>query len=261
VKLAGLSITAKGDIIFKDEHGAAVPVGKITREVTHNRAKGDKIRSRQMLDGGTGAVGGVHALAQYDAVYFIDTNCKVIKRKRVAVAAFIRSRIEATSSGHKVICDEERVNLYEFHGSPKKPELLAIFKLACDVRKFPDFSANSRIAIVTDTELGAHDEINERRRPIVDGHLLPQGFHLLYASADVGQEAINKLIRFCDRMARRRLADIKKGKLTDGPLREIDEDPIVRFRYLYNSGLEIVNPEVPVVVVTPGTKVQIFGRR
>jgi hypothetical protein len=62
-------------------------------------------------------------------------------------------------------------------------------------------------------------------------------------------------------MARRRLADIKKGKLTDGPLREIDEDPIVRFRYLYNSGLEIVNPEVPVVVVTPGTKVQIFGRR
>jgi len=53
---------------------------------------------------------------------------------------------------------------------------------------------------LVDSEIGEIGKFNRRESTMLGDHFLPDGFELIYASADVGQEyPHNKLLRICDR--------------------------------------------------------------
>ena len=262
VEASNMSITPSGDLILRDKNVTEFTPVNFSRAVSHERPKGPKVRTRQFLNQGVGAIGGLRQLSQYDSIFVIDTNTKQIKGKSVSVAAFACCRIDSEFGNYRITCNEERINIYEFHNVLKKPELLAILKLAGDVSRSKYFKSSMRMAVVTDTELGIHDELNERRIPIYGDQYLPQGFELLYASADTGQEALNKIIRVCDRQAGKQLEELENEQVRTGHLQVLKEDRKVKFRVGFRNGrLTIKNPVIKEQQLDLSKGVTLMGLR
>jgi hypothetical protein len=74
---------------------------------------------------------------------------------------------------------------------------------------------NHRIALVVDSELGSHSDINSRKIGYYVHHKLPPQLTIGYSSADVDNETLGgKMIRMCDQMATRCLTEIERvGRL------------------------------------------------
>lgn len=259
-KVTGVSITPAGDILLKDEEGAVIAPENLVREVSYDRPKGPKVQSRQRLDGNVGCVGGLRELCRYESVFCIDTNTRVIGGNHVSAACFVCCQFRLDGEKFRVEC-EEKVNVYEFHNVPSSPELLAILKVARDIKRSSDFSDGLRFAFVTDSELGMHGDFNARRKPIYGNYCLPEGFSLLYASTDTGQEVLNRILRFCDRRAGKYLDFLEEGTVKVTSLNILEEDERIRYRYMFQEGLEIVNPLVSEMRIQPGARIALYGRR
>lgn len=249
-----------GDMIFLDKNGVEMEPEAIVREMNHDRRKAPKVRTLQNLDGGEGAIGGLHQLTCYDVIFAIDTNTKIIGAQKVSVSGFISFSIEKGVSDYTVSNTEDHVNIYEIHGEPEKPELFAIVKLVQDLQKSPNFSEKTNIAIVTDTELGALGDFNSRKQPIYQEQYLPKGFSLLYASADTGWEVLNKFIRLCDKQASNQMDDLCNGNTPDAPLVPLDGYDSVKIRVgRRNARLTIENPTVSDLGLNTADSIAMYG--
>lgn len=254
------TISPSGEIVFTDEHGNIVVPEYMDRAVQYSRSKGPKIQSRQKVVGNLVTVSGLSELTKYDSVFVTDANTRTLGNREVSAACFICFRFHP--EGEKVRIESEgKLNIYEFHEVPENPEMLAILKVARDVHRSGGEGIRVGVAFVTDSELGNHDDINLRRRPIYGNHYLPEGFSLHYASSDTGQEGLNRLIRFCDKQASKYLTYLEEGTVKRSPLRTLEEDPRVLYRYMFRDDLEIVNPVVGGIRTQPGTTVSLYGLR
>jgi hypothetical protein len=67
------------------------------------------------------------------------------------------------------------------------------------------------VGLIVDSELGLLEAINRREEPVEGSAFLPDGWQLIYASADTGQELVpNRLLRQCDRHSSEILKTIAK---------------------------------------------------
>lgn len=259
---AKASIRPDGSIVITDADGKEIVPEYMEREVFYDRPGKPKVQTRWRLEAGLASVNGIPELARYESLFAIDTATRSIDGARVSVACFFSFRL--VRQGDKFVVEPEaNLNFYEFRGvNGGNPEMLAILKVANDVAATaPVLSAAAHcFAIVTDSELGAHDEINCRARPIYGDLHLPEQFTLIYASADTGHEFLKKLIRFCDQQADVYFKEIAKGAITK-PFEPLPQDPAVRYRFLFRRGLEVVNPTVGGPSLAPGSTVTLYGRR
>ena len=134
-----------------------------------------------------------------------------------------------------------------------------MLKVAKDVVRSKDYSPRRRFALVTDSDLGAHAEINSFQVPLYGNHLLPQCFQLVYGSSDTGRELLNRLIRFCDQQAARYLQLYEEGSLTPKELLSLAEDPSIKYAYRFLRGLEVLNPIMSGSKLEPGSTVSLYG--
>ena len=252
------SIKPDGEIVFTDDSGKEVVPEYMDREMHYHRPKGPKVQSRKRVVGGLVSVGGLSELAQYDSVFVIDTNTRTLDGRKVSAACFICCRFIPEGDKVRIDCDG-KLNIYEFYNVPGNPEMLAILKVARDVSRSARPRRRLRIAFVTDSEIGSHDEISTGRQPIYGRYCLPKGFLLHYASADTGHEIVNKLIRFCDRQSSNYLRYLEDGSVKQSKLNVLEEDPAVQYRYMFRGNLEIVNPVIRGISVQPGTAVSLYG--
>jgi hypothetical protein len=259
----GERVTARilrdGKLVFVDSGGNEVVPIDMKRTLQYERSKGPKIQTRTTTERALVSVGGLEELCKLDAIFVLDTNSRAINGTKISAAAFVCCSIQHVSEGHKLKL-EDQLNVYEFHGAPGNPELLAALKVANDVVRSKDYSEERSYGIVTDSELGAHDEINSRRMPLYGTHLLPAGFTLVYAS-DTGSEVLNKLIRFCDREASNYLRFFEKGSFPPIQLRALLEEPSVQYTYRVKGGLEVSNASLTGVRMRPGSRVDLYGIR
>lgn len=135
--------------------------------------------------------------------------------------------------------------------------MLAILKVANDTIRGRGSLGACQIGFVTDCDLANHKAISRRERAIYGGHYLPEGFTLIYASADTGQELTNKLIKFCDAQATKYLARLKEGAFRKAGLARLEEDQSVAFRYTYYPDLKITNSTATGATITADTKSSI----
>jgi hypothetical protein len=258
---AKASIRPDGTIVITDTQGKEIVPEYMEREVFYDRPSKPKVQTRWRLEAGLASVSGIPELARYESLFAIDTSTRTIDGERVSVACFFSFRL--MPDGEKFVVEPEaNLNFYEFRGvNGGNPEMLAILKVASDVAATaPVRAVDHRFAIVTDSELGAHDEISSRARPIYGNHWLPEQFTLIYASADTGHEFLKRLVRFCDRQAGVYFKEMVKGAITK-PFEALPQDPTVRYRFLFRRGLEVVNPTVGGPSLAPGSTVTLYGRR
>lgn len=264
-KTSSLSIKPSGEMVIIDEDGEKVVPVYMDRTTHYDRPdrpdKGPKIQGRHKQTNDLATVGGLKELSRFDSIFVIDTNTRALEQGSVSVACFIRIRVVPEGDKFRIICVDDRLNIYEFHNVGGNPELLSVFKVAKDGLNSENYQAGYITAFVTDTELSSHDSINSRKTPIYGLHCLPAGFTLLYASSDTGQEVLNRLIRFCDRQATIYLNSLEQGTVKDSEFHVLSEDSSVKYRYMFRSGLKIVNPVVGVASVREGTKISLYGRQ
>lgn len=254
------SIRPDGSIVITDADGTEIVPEFMNREVFYQRPRKPKVQTRWRLEGGLTSISGIPELAKYESLFAIDTATRSINDERVSVAAFFAIRVLPEGDKFR-IAPEPNLNIYEFRRAGGNPEMLAILKVANDVAGTPGLRQACRFAIVTDSELGAHDEINSRTKPIYGHHLLPSQFTLVYASADTGHEFLKKLVLFCDRQADFYFRELARGAIEDKPLQPLTEDPTVEYRFYRRKGLEVENAIVSGPSLAPGSKVTLYGRR
>jgi hypothetical protein len=257
-----LSIKPDGSLVFLDRAGQEVLPESMERSLHYDRSKGPKYQSRLTIRDGKVSIGGVAELARFDIVVVVDTNTRHIDGEDVSAAAFIICRFVPEEGGTRLILDDKRLHIYELHGvAPGKAEMLAILKIAGDIKRSPGAS-DKRVAFVTDSHLDAHDAIASGLAPIYGDHLIPKNVELLYASPETGQEGLNQLIRFCDKCASDYLNKLARGLINGPSLKLVSEDPAVRYRYMQNrEEVNVLNPVVRGPSIGPDTKISLYGRK
>lgn len=259
-KISKASVNESGDFVFIGEFGEEITPISISREMYHDRPKGPKIRSKQVLQSGQGAVSGFSQLTKYDAIFAIDTNTAEVDGNPVSVTGFCPFRLTQNEDGFVVQNLEDSVQIYEFEGKVDNPEMMAISMLVSDLTKCSTVDESQAIAIITDTKLDSIDLFNERSKPIYLDCFLPEGFTLIYASTDTGNEILNKFIRICDKAAELTIRERRAGDAPEVPFQPIVEFPSVKVRVgRRNDKITIENPIVSDFGIEAAEEVAMFG--
>jgi hypothetical protein len=225
-----LTIEPDGRVRLIDKSGKELIPARVERATHYERAKGPKYQARVSIDRNYVSIGGLEELARFDHFIVIDTNTTEVNGMNVSVAFFIVCRLIPEAAGFRLTSIDNRGHAYEFQGTKSSAETLAMLKVANDTVRGPDVLGKAKVAFVTDCDLANHETISKRERALYGEHYLPEGFALIYASADTGQELTNKLIRFCDAQATKYLKKIKGGGLRKTGLAPLDEDKSIAFR-------------------------------
>lgn len=254
-----LSLTPDGKVRIFDKMGAEITPEHIERGVHYERVKGKKYQTLTHAVDNHVSVGGLEELTRLESLIVIDTNNAKIEGIKVSAAFFLRVRLVAEGNGFRVISLDQSGHVYEFHNVPdsENPEMLAILKIAHDILQHEKLENSSQIGFVTDSNMGSHGEISAQKQAIYGKHNIPDGFSLIYASSDTGQELTNKLIKFCDKESKKYLGRLKKGTFRRTGLALLKEDPSVQFRYTYYPTLKISNEVIQPVSIGPETKYKI----
>lgn len=253
------SILKNGDFVFLDREGRSITPKKMVREMSHDRAKGAKVRTRTSLQDSAGVIGGLAHLSSYDVIFAIDTNSIEIEGEFIAVSGFLPFSVRKRDGEYFLELGEKSVQIFEFHGLTHKPELFAISKLICDLENHA-LKGISRIGIITDSELGSLEAFNTQTAPIMGEAYLPEQFTLMYASTDTGWEVTNKILRMCDSAAASHIDDIKAKVLPDAPLVTLEGFPSVSIRVgRRNAHISIEQPNLVETALHEGQRVTMWG--
>ena len=141
---------------------------------------------------------------QYDRVYCVDTNTAVARNgSRVAVTTAITVTSRRISDSAMHVSSDNTIELVATDPPPGNPEVHGIWMMLRHMwQNYPQL-LQGKLAIITDTELGRVRAWNERAAPFYEGHMLPEGVDIFYATADAGSEEFipNQLMRACDSLS------------------------------------------------------------
>lgn len=260
IQMDKVSLTPEGDLRFFAKDGTECVPEFMGRSLQYQRPKGPKIQTHRLLRSAHTTVAGLKELTRFESIHVIDTNTRTYGSRSLSVACFACFRLLAEGAQFRVQC-EPRLNFYEFHDVRGSAELLAVLKLANDIRGSATRRASDRFAIVTDAHLGIHEHLNARTHVLYGIHRLPRRFQILYASSDTGQEILNRFLKFCDAQATQYFRLYEQEQLPPRTYRFLKEDASVRYAYVLRKDLEVVNPIVSGVRVAEGSTVSLYGRR
>ncbi|WP_305967373.1 hypothetical protein [Marinobacter salsuginis] len=216
------SITADEEgriLIDRDELGRFYSEQRITTlysETRYDRDSGKpKIVSRT-----AGNEGFVHLdplrniVSNYDVITCADTNRFLFKNKEVCVCASVRSTSEIYDLVENAKFESLEFSVFFDVKGEINPETIGWHLLITEIfPKYPDL-AGKKICLVVDSDLGLLDEINRREKPYYDNFFLPENVDLAYASSDSSGNALNSLIKMCDRISNEICEDVEKGNIT-----------------------------------------------
>lgn len=216
------SITSDKDgkiVIDRDHLGRFYSEQKITTLFAETRYERDsgkpKIVSRTNGDEGLVHLDPMrNIVSNYDVIACADTNRVIFKDKEVCVCASVRSTTEIYDLVESSQFESMEFSAFFDVKDEINPETIGWHLLITEIfPKYPDL-AGKRICLVVDSDLGLLDEINRRQRPYYDDFLLPENVDLAYASSDSSGNALNSLIKMCDRISNGICKDIEKGNIT-----------------------------------------------
>jgi len=148
----------------------------------------------------------------YDRVYCIDTNTAIVRNgSRVAVTTAIPVTSVKIGENALHVSSDNTIELVATDPPSGNPEVHGIWMMLKFLWRNHPHLLQGKLAIITDTELGKIRTWNDRSEPFYDGHPLPEGVDIFYASADAGGEEFlpNKLMRTCDSLSTRKLREMR----------------------------------------------------
>ena len=186
-----------GQFQIRDVNGKIQTPEKTNVTTFYDRKKKKKILNALQFDGNH--LMDIHTamLANYNAVFAIDTNTYIENDKSISLSCIIRIIYDEPSNQFFLI----PLRFYEFRNSCSKIENVAwcilIQELMADMEKIDE---SYKIGLVVDSDLGNFDNFQSRKEPIIDDFFLPECISLIYAGSDSGGEfLLNKAIKASDK--------------------------------------------------------------
>lgn len=175
----------------------------------------------------------IYALSYFDRIFAVDTGTKELDGTKVSIGYVIECRLKKTHDG--AFFDPFHRACYEFRGVQEKQENFAWHILICSIIHSPDYSSDDHYAIITDSDLGAHEDYNTRNKPYFSNHYLPINFTLLYAY-DQSVSLSNQAIKLCDKEASRILGAIENNNAGIPKAKEVVDGICTHFHgHLFNK--------------------------
>jgi|SRR5579864_1453192 len=172
---------------------------RIERNYERNSGK-PKVVSSIPSDGKTSFTA-KRALFAYNSVFAVDTNTRMLFGKRcgVCVSYFTPKPPAKCDSEVPFICLAAYLIVGIREGiNPEQIGWHLIITRHVNSSRTPD----QRLAMVVDSELGSHREINDRKKGYYMNNVLPAQIAMVYASSDADNETLGgMMIGMCDRMA------------------------------------------------------------
>ncbi len=152
----------------------------------------------------------------YDRVYCVDTNTAVgLDGIRIAVTTALTMTTRRIGENALNIKSDNTIQLVAKNPPPGNPELHGIWSLLGFLYREHRHLLEGRLAIITDTEFGKVKSWNDRTETFYDGHHLPGGVDIFYASADGGSQEFmpNHLMTVCDSLSTKKLQELRAAYL------------------------------------------------
>ena len=211
------SITGRLELV-----GAEPGSTRVVRSYKRDSGKDDKVTSS--IPHGAGApFDPDDALKSFESVIAMDTNKRTIAGKECAVCFSYFIPVKLTK--HEGDIPYHALTAYLIVGIKKgvNPERIGWHLTLTNNIKF-DPSAHTNLALVTDSELGMHPQINAREIGYYGGDLLPEWAKLVYASDKETDTLGGALLNACHNAATAVLAEFRKGSNPFEKMHEGDEN-------------------------------------
>ncbi len=257
-----LKLMQEGDhFSIVDGEGKKLTELSAARTVSHERdtaRKGPKIRTKNAATAGAISIGGLAELAKLDYFFAIDTNSKLFHEVKISVACFVAFQLKRESEGYRLapVGPAQLLEIYDCYGNPELAAVLEIALQELDSQKRYSADHKFSVGIITDTELGLHNAINSRSSPVYKTQFLPEGFSLIYASSDTGNELPNTLIKACDKAATDHFNRQSKHGFPPSELR-LKSDSQISCRY-FRTDLAVDDALVPFLTISEDTRATII---
>jgi hypothetical protein len=216
-------------IAAKDESGLAPHAAAISQ--VYARAKGPKtlVRVPIKLTAGIPTDYDVnHRLTEYDRVFAVDTNTMRDGEGKVSVTAWVHlSEVQLPPKGGvgPWSFKGEHQQALEVRDAKHSPERLGWHHVLTVLELV---KVTGHIALVVDSELGAHVALNAREQELVPGFFLPPNVTLIYASSDAGgtEYLPNAALAMCDKQATKLIEKIRRepfdsSRYAEGPFGDL----------------------------------------
>jgi len=205
-------------------------------ETSYQKRKGKKSVLRAPLIPRHLYVNPNRMLSTFDILYAIDTNHQVVDGNPISVTGIVLGTKTRIIVPGKTSVQFAPVHCLEFRGIKEKFENIAWMKFA-EILLFQSFYRPSiRIGFIVDSDLGNHDDFNERRKPIYGNFWLPKNITLIYASTDAGKENIpNQMLALADSKSKSLMKRILAERSNEN-LYPMADKPYTHFRiWHYNK--------------------------
>ncbi|HRQ78375.1 MAG TPA: hypothetical protein PLY94_07220 [Gemmatimonadaceae bacterium] len=196
-RLTAIRVDTSGRLTLMSEDGPIEPVASTT-ELSYDRAKGPKIVARTESGPGTPPLHPDNAIETADRVFVIDTSSRDVGDDRLHTSAVLIAQ-PVEKRGDQVFFGWQRHIGFEFRGRIDRPEAFAWSELIERLRISVREKGLKRVCIVVDAHLGDLASINARTKPLWATYMLPDGFELVYASADASGTLLSAWMRVCDK--------------------------------------------------------------
>lgn len=209
--------------------GGQIPLDQVGIERNYYRAKGEKVNTTALVDGGAPHFDLVRALSPYDLCIAVDSNTDNIDGVRITVTG------TTTFAPAELLTLEPKIGpgfALELRASRAPSEKYGWHWTLFNFMRSPQFDSAKRYCLIVDAHLGELRAINDRKLPYYRDHKLPEQFDIVYASADVGDDLRNVMIRRADWCATAVLAFIRSG--TEFSQLEMGADEISDARRLWD---------------------------
>lgn len=230
VAVNGVRISPTGSVELLKDGVPLVPVDAY-HDVNFDREKGPKILNKIPLDPNKLIINLNIALENFDRIFAIDTNTKIVNGESISVACIVLCKL-TRDKNNLLIAEFAPVHCLEFRNIQGVAENIAWMKAIQFITANPSYNIDLKFGIIVDSDLGNIPSYNNRFKPIYSDFYLPQNIELIYASTDAGKEYLaNKLISLCDKDATKLLEGIMQNKVSNENLHEVINEPYTHFRF------------------------------
>lgn len=200
-----------------DEYGNCIPFDSAKVMKSRPRAssdvKGDKTLSECMVNTASLSVNRT-VNDNFDVVYAIDTNTKEVDGLWYSVGVLLKLIKFEEEVKDNFPYELKPIQFITSNNNCRKTNMeqwvwLKVIELICEYE-----SADKKIGLVVDCDLGNLDKYNNKEKKICDKEFLPENITLLYASADnKNSNILNIMIAAADKFATEYLKSFVKIKV------------------------------------------------
>jgi hypothetical protein len=184
---------------------------KVVRSYKRVSGKDDKVVSSVPQEGGA-PFDPDDALRSFDCVVAMDTNKRTIAGKECAVCFSYYVPVNFTQHRGDIPYTPLAAYLIVGVGKGVNPERIGWHLTLKNNLPAYNESAHGKLALVTDSELGLHPDINARKIGYYADHMLPDGAALVYASDKETSTIGGAMLKACHNAATKVLEEMRKRK-------------------------------------------------